>query len=262
MAGVAGRVALVTGTGSAGGIGFATARLLKEAGAQVGITSTTDRIYSRLEELPGVANEAFAGTADLTDPAQVEKLIADLTESLGPIDILVNNAGMVQTGVENDSMLLHEISDEQWRYGLDINLSTAFMVTRAVLPGMIERGYGRIVQMSSVTGPVVSNPKGAIYSAAKAGILGMTRALAIEVAENNITVNSIGPGWIETPSSSPEEVFAGKNTPAGRPGTADEIGHVAVFLASEESSYLTGQLIVVDGGNTIQEYKGPAEGYY
>ena len=262
MAGVAGRVALVTGAGSAGGIGFAVARLLREAGAHVGITSTTDRIFTRLEELPGTADKAFAGTADLTDSVQVEKLVADLTESLGPIEILVNNAGMVQTGIDDESMLLHEISDEQWRYGLDINLTTAFMVTRAVLLGMIERGYGRIVQMSSVTGPVVSNPKATIYGAAKAGMLGMTRALAIEGSKNNITVNSIGPGWIETPSSSPEEVFAGKNTPAGRPGTADEIGHVAVFLASEEASYLTGQLIVVDGGNTIQEYKGPAEGYY
>jgi 3-oxoacyl-[acyl-carrier protein] reductase len=262
MAGVTGRIALVTGTGSAGGIGFATARLLKEAGARVGITSTTDRIFERLAELPGTQDDAFAGTADLTDRAQVEGLIADLTSSLGPIEILINNAGMVQTGVEDDSRPFHEISDRQWHYGLDINLTTAFLVTRAVLPGMIDRGYGRIVQMSSVTGPVVSNPKSAIYGAAKAGMLGMTRALAIEVAERNITVNCIGPGWIETPSSSPEEVFAGKNSPAGRPGTADEIGHVAVFLASEEASYLTGQLIVVDGGNTIQEYKGPAEGYY
>jgi 3-oxoacyl-[acyl-carrier protein] reductase len=262
MAGVAGRVALVTGAGSAGGIGFATARLLKEAGARVGITSTTDRIFERHNELPGAADDAFAGKADLTVRAQVEGLVADLTSSLGPIDILINNAGMVQTGIADDSMLFHQISDRQWHYGLDINLTTAFMVTRAVLPGMIERGFGRIVQMSSVTGPVVSNPKGTVYSAAKAGLLGMTRALAIEVAERNITVNCIGPGWIETPSSSPEEVFAGKNSPTGRPGTADEIGHVAVFLASEEASYLTGQLIVVDGGNTIQEYKGPAEGYY
>ncbi|MCP4328000.1 MAG: SDR family oxidoreductase [Alphaproteobacteria bacterium] len=262
MTGVSGRVALVTGAGSRGGIGFASARLLKQAGARVGITSTTERIFDRLAELPSVAADAFAATADLTDPAQVEALIAEGTAALGPIDILVNNAGMVQTGVEEESQRLHEIDDAQWRRGLDRNLSTAFFVTRAVLPGMIERGYGRIVQMSSVTGPVVSNPKATIYGAAKAGMLGLTRALAIEVADRNITVNAIGPGWIETPSSSAEEIFAGKNTPVGRPGTADEIGHVVVFLAGEEASYLTGQLIVVDGGNTIQEYKGPAEGYY
>jgi 3-oxoacyl-[acyl-carrier protein] reductase len=260
MAGVAGRVALVTGAGSAGGIGFATARLMKEAGATVAITSTTDRIFERLEELGGAG--AFAATADLTKRAEVERLVAEVAAALGPIEILVNNAGMVQLGVENDSQLLHEIDDEQWRYGLDINLTSAFLVTRAVLPGMIAQGYGRIVQMSSVTGPVVSNPKAALYGAAKAGLLGMTRALAIEAAEHNITANCIGPGWIETPSSSPEEIFAGQNTPSGRPGRPEEIGNVALFLASEEASYLTGQLIVVDGGNTIQEYKGPAERYY
>jgi 3-oxoacyl-[acyl-carrier protein] reductase len=260
MAGVAGRVALVTGAGSAGGIGFATARLMKEAGAKVAITSTTDRIFERLEELGGAG--AFAATADLTKRAEVERLVAEVVAALGPIEILVNNAGMVQLGVENDSQLLHEIDDEQWRYGLDINLTSAFLVTRAVLPGMIAGGYGRIVQMSSVTGPVVSNPKAALYGAAKAGMLGMTRALAIEAAEHNITANCIGPGWIETPSSSPEEIFAGQNTPSGRPGRPEEIGSVALFLASEEASYLTGQLIVVDGGNTIQEYKGPADRYY
>jgi 3-oxoacyl-[acyl-carrier protein] reductase len=260
MAGVAGRVALVTGAGSAGGIGFATARLMKEAGAKVAITSTTDLIFERLEELGGAG--AFAATADLTKRAEVERLAAEVAAALGPIEILVNNAGMVQLGVENDSQLLHEIDDEQWRYGLDINLTSAFLVTRAVLPGMIAGGYGRIVQMSSVTGPVVSNPKATLYGAAKAGMLGMTRALAIEAAEHNITANCIGPGWIETPSSSPEEIFAGQNTPRGRPGRPEEIGNVALFLASEEASYLTGQLIVVDGGNTIQEYKGPAERYY
>ena len=262
MAGVAGRVALVTGAGSAGGIGFATARLLREAGARVAITSTTERIFERLAELPGDESEAFAATADLTERAQVEALVAGVAEALGPVEILVNNAGMVQLGVENESRRLHEIDEAQWRYGLDINLTSAFLVTRAVLPGMIERGYGRIVQISSVTGPVVSNPKATIYGAAKARMLGMTRALALEVGERNITANCIGPGWIETPSSSPEEIFAGENTPLGRPGRPEEIGHVAVFLASEEASYLTGQLIVVDGGNTIQEYKGPAEGYY
>jgi 3-oxoacyl-[acyl-carrier protein] reductase len=260
MAGVSGRVALVTGAGSAGGIGFATARLMKEAGAKLAITSTTVRIFERLEELGGAG--AFAATADLTKRAEVERLVAEVAAALGPIEILVNNAGMVQLGVENDSQLLHEIDDAQWRYGLDINLTSAFLVTRAVLPGMIEQGYGRIVQMSSVTGPLVSNPKATLYGAAKAGMLGMTRALAIEAAQHNITANCIGPGWIETPSSSPEEIFAGQNTPCGRPGRPEEIGNVALFLASEEASYLTGQLIVVDGGNTIQEYKGPAERYY
>lgn len=120
---------------------------------------------------------------------------------------------------------------------------------------MMERNYGRIVQMSSVTGPVVGIPGSAVYSAAKAGLLGMARSVAIEAAPFNVTVNCIGPGWIETASSDEAEVVAGRYTPAGRSGKPEEVGHVAVFLASEEASYITGQLIVVDGGNTIQEYK-------
>lgn len=259
MPGVKNRVALITGCGSDGGIGFATARLLMQAGARIAITSTTDRIFERRDQL---SRDVFAATADLTDSDQVDRLCSEIEAAVGPIDIVVNNAGMVQTGFDQPSRVVQEISDDEWRRGIDINLTNVFAVTRRLIPGMIQRSYGRVVNMSSVTGPIVSNPKGSIYSAAKAGILGMTRAQAIEVGQYNITVNAIGPGWIQTPSSSEEEIYAGQNTPVGRPGTADEIGHVAVFLASEEASYLTGQLIVVDGGNTIQEYKGPAERYY
>jgi 3-oxoacyl-[acyl-carrier protein] reductase len=120
---------------------------------------------------------------------------------------------------------------------------------------MRQRRYGRVVQMSSVTGPLVGIPGSSVYAAAKAGLLGMTRGLAIEAGPYGVTVNALAPGWIETGSSSAAEITAGRHTPVGRPGRPEEIGHVAVFLASEEASYLTGQLIVVDGGNTIQEYK-------
>ncbi|MGI9319489.1 MAG: SDR family NAD(P)-dependent oxidoreductase, partial [bacterium] len=233
MSGVNNRVALVTGCGSEGGIGFATARLLRQAGAKVAITSTTDRILQRRKEL---GMDTFAAAADLTDSDQIEQLCTKTEKALGPIDIVINNAGMVQTGFDEPSQLLQNISDTQWRRGIDINLTSVFAVTRQLIPGMIERGYGRVVNMSSVTGPVVSNPKGSIYSAAKAGILGMTRAQAIEVGQYNVTVNAIGPGWIKTPSSSSEEIYAGQNTPVGRPGTPEEIGNVAVFLASEEAS--------------------------
>jgi len=260
MAGVAGRVALVTGCGSADGIGFATARLLKAAGARVAITSTTERIFERLAELG--AGGAHAATADLTDPQAVAGLVAGVEAALGPVDILVNNAGMVQTGQDQPSRAAAEVSDAEWRRGIDMNLTTAFLVTRAVLPGMVARGYGRIVNVSSVTGPVVAIAGSSVYAAAKAGMLGMTRAQALEVAAAGVTVNAVGPGWVETGSSSPAEIAAGKAAPIGRPGTPGEIGHVALFLASEEASFVTGQLIVADGGNTIQEYKGAKQGWH
>ena len=255
MSGVKDRVALVTGAGSPEGIGFATARLLYSAGAKIAITSTTDRINERRNEIERTALNVFSGAADLTDSTAVNTLIEQIESDLGPIEIVINNAGLAQIGRDKPSTLFHEVSDEQWHYGIDINLTSAFMVTRAVLPGMMERNYGRIVNISSVTGPSVGIAGSSVYSAAKAGMLGMTRSLAIESGPNNVTVNCIGPGWIETASSGDSEITAGKFTPIGRSGTPEEVGHVAVFLASEEASYVTGQLLIVDGGNTIQEYK-------
>jgi 3-oxoacyl-[acyl-carrier protein] reductase len=259
MSGVSGKVALVTGAGSADGIGFATARLLAEAGARVVITSTTDRIFDRLKALPGGGRQKAAFVADLTDRRAVAALVKAAEKALGPIDILVNNAGMAQTGTAEPLSEFHAITDAAWDRTIDINLNTCFAVTRAVLPGMRKRRYGRIVNMSSVSGPLVVYPGGAGYAAAKAAMLGLTRGIAIEVARRNITVNAVAPGWIRTASSGPWEIAAGKNTPIGRPARPEEVGHVAVFLASEEASYVTGQLIVVDGGNTIQEVKGPVD---
>ena len=253
MSGVRGRVALVTGAGAADGIGFATARLLKAAGARVAISATTERIFTRLQELG--PEGSFAATADLTDPAQVTGLVEAATRALGPIDILVNNAGMSQSGVTFPRRTMAEVTDEAFDFQIAISLKSAFMVSRAVLPGMIAQGYGRIVHMSSVTGPLVGIAGSGPYAAAKAGLLGMARVQAIECGPHGVTVNCIGPGWIHTGSSSPEEVTAGRFTPLGRAGRPEEIGHVAVFLAGKEASYLTGQLITVDGGNTLQEFK-------
>ncbi len=258
MSGVAGRVALVTGAGSADGIGFATAKILAEQGARVAITATSRRIFERLAELPCADDDKAAFIADLMDAEAVRRLERDVRRTLGPVAILVNNAGMAQVRRRIKSSFFHRISDAEWDDAIARNLTTAFRMTRAVLPQMMKRGYGRIVHVSSVTGPLVSNPGSTGYSAAKAGMLGMTRSLAIEVGSLGITVNAVGPGWIETASSSPEEIVAGEYTPIGRPGRAEEVGHVAAFLASVEASYVTGQLIVVDGGNTIQESKGPA----
>jgi 3-oxoacyl-[acyl-carrier protein] reductase len=135
-------------------------------------------------------------------------------------------------------------------------------MTHAVLPFLIKNQYGRIVNVSSVTGPLVSNPGETAYSAAKAGMVGMSRGLAIEVAKYNITVNNVAPGWIGTGSSTDEEKVAGENTPMGRAGTPQEVADLIAFLASDESTYITGQMIVIDGGNTIQDYKGPPDLYY
>ena len=255
MSGVKDRVALVTGAGSPEGIGFATARLLYSAGAKIAITSTTDRINERRDEIERTALNVFSGAADLTDSTAVNTLIEQIESDLGPIEIVINYAGLAQIGRDKPSTLFHEVSDEQWHYGIDIYLTSAFMVTRAVLPGMMERNYGRIVNISSVTGPSVGIAGSSVYSAAKAGMLGMTRSLAIESGPNYVSVNCIGPGWTETAASGDSQITAGKFTPIGRPGTPEEVGHAAVFLASEEASYVTGQLLIVDGGNTIQEYK-------
>lgn len=260
MARFAGRTALVTGAGSAEGIGFAAAAILAAEGTRVVISSTTARISDRLAELPGAGHAAFI--ADLTEPGAAGWLAGEADAALGSIDILVNNAGMVQTGRTEREVHTAELDEADWARALDLNLSSAFRLTRAVLPGMLARGRGRIVFVSSVTGPLVSNPGSAGYSAAKAGMTGLMRALALETARHGITVNAVGPGWIATASSPEHERRAGLHTPVGRPGTAAEVGHVIAFLASDAASYVTGQLIVVDGGNSIQEYKGPPEGWY
>jgi 3-oxoacyl-[acyl-carrier protein] reductase len=259
---LAGRTALVTGAGSPGGIGFACARVLGHEGAQIMITSTTERIHDRARALNDEGITAVGFAADLTVSAQANALVEAALAAHGRIDVLVNNAGMVAVGETEIHRDLTEISDAEWRHGLDISLTTAFHVSRAVLPGMMARGYGRIVNMSSVTGPVVSNPRSGFYSAAKAGMVGLTRSLAIEVARKGITVNAVLPGWIRTGSSSKTEITAGQHTPIGRSGTAEEVAELVAFLASAGASYITGAAIVVDGGNSIQEYKGPGDGYY
>jgi 3-oxoacyl-[acyl-carrier protein] reductase len=257
MTTLTGQVALVTGAGSPDGIGFAIARELAAAGARVAITSTTSRIKSRLREMGG-AGRHLALIADLTDPDAVVQLVKDVNAGLGKIDILVNNAGMIQTGKRERARLFYEVAAEEWLRTMDINLNTCFYVSRAVLPQMLRRKYGRIVNIASVTGPLVTNPRSAGYSAAKSAMVGLTRALAIEVADKGITVNAVAPGWIQTGSSSKSEIVAGNHTPAKRPGRPDEVAAAAAFLACREASYITGQMLVVDGGNSIQEFKGPS----
>ena len=253
MAGVAGRVALVTGCGSAGGIGFAAARALAAAGARVAITSTTARIFDRLAEL-GDGHAALVD--DLTDPDAVIRLVADVEAALGPLAILVNNAGMVQEGVPFTASRIEGVTDAEWDRHLALNVTIPFRVTRAVLPLMQARRYGRIVNVASVTGPVVTNPRAAGYSSGKAALTGLTRVTAVENAARGITCNAVLPGWIETPSSSPGEIEAGRASPAARPGTPAEVAACCLFLASEEAAYVNGAMLVVDGANSLVEFKG------
>jgi 3-oxoacyl-[acyl-carrier protein] reductase len=250
MTGVAGRVALVTGAGAAGGIGFATARALQAAGARVAITATTARIHDRAKEL-GV----LAEIADLADPTQVAALFARIESRLGPVEILVNNAGMVQTGKRMKRGQLADCSDQDWAHHMGLNINTTFHCCRAALPGMAVRGYGRIVNISSVTGPVATIDGSSAYATAKAAITGMTRSIALEYGGRGVTCNAVLPGWIATESSSPKELRVGKRTPVGRAGTPGEVAACALFLASEAASYVTGAMLVVDGGNTLQEMK-------
>jgi 3-oxoacyl-[acyl-carrier protein] reductase len=259
----AGRAAIVTGAGSPTGIGFATAQLLGRGGARVAIASTTDRIHERVAELEREGIAASGHVVDLMTDGAAARLVAEvLAAADGRLDILVNNAGMVAVGAPDESSAVADMDPAEWDRGIARNLRTAFSVTQAALPALLASGHGRIVFMSSATGPLVSNPGSAAYGAAKAGILGLMRAMAIEVGRQGVTVNAVMPGWIGTGSQLPEEAIAGENTPLGRSGTPAEVAEAICFLASDAASYITGQGIVVDGGNTIQEFKGPSEAWY
>jgi len=249
------QVAIVTGAGSADGIGFAIARGLLDIGASVAITATGPRIYDRGRELDPKGDRVSAFVADLTDEPQVKELVSKVLKWRGRIDVLVNNAGMATGGKQPANDVLENLTYEEWRRQIGITLDTAFLMTREVLPVMRRQKYGRIVNVSSVTGPTVSNCGSSAYGAAKGAMDGMMRAAAIEAGLDGITVNAVAPGWIQTGSSLPDELEAARYTPLGRAGTPDEVAAAVCFLASRRASYITGQALIVDGGNVLQESK-------
>jgi 3-oxoacyl-[acyl-carrier protein] reductase len=238
---LSGKKALVTG--ASGGIGGAIATALHAQGATVGLSGTK---LAALEALAGRLGErALILPADLADPATGEKLIADAESALGQVDILVNNAGLTR-----DTIAIR-LSDEDWQKVLDVNLTAGFRLARACLRTMMRRRWGRIIGIGSVVGHT-GNPGQANYAAAKAAMVGMSKALAAEVASRNVTVNIVSPGFITTAMT---EVLSDsikqrllEMIPTKRMGRPEEVAAAVVYLASEEAAYVTGQTLHVNGG--------------
>lgn len=236
-----GKTALVTG--ATGGLGESIAKALSAAGARLAISGT------RVEKLDALATELGKDTvviaADLGDAASIENLASEAEKQLGQIDILVNNAGITRDG------LAMRMKDDDWETVLNVNLTSAFRLTRAAMRGMMKRRFGRIINISSVVG-VAGNPGQANYCAAKAGMIGMTKSLAQELASRGITANCIAPGFIATPMtealSEEQQTRINAGIPAGRMGSPEEIAASVLFLASNESAYITGQTLHVNGG--------------
>lgn len=247
-----GRVALVTGAGSPTGIGFAVARHLADLGARLVLGATTDRVHERAAALPG----ALGAVADLTDDAAAAGLVARAVAAYGRLDVVVNNAGMV-SAVDGDFLEgdLDTTTPERWRASLARNLDSAYAVCRHALPHLRAGGWGRVVNVASVTGPVMAMRSDVAYAAAKAGLVGLTRALAVDEARHGVTVNAVAPGWVATGSQTEVERAEALLVPAGRAGTPEEVAAAVGWLATPGAAYVTGQVLVVDGGNSVAEQR-------
>jgi 3-oxoacyl-[acyl-carrier protein] reductase len=247
----AGRVAIVTGAGAPDGIGAAVARHLVGQGAKVVLGATTDRVHARAAEF-GESGVAVVG--DLTAEGSAEALVAAAVDRWGRLDVLVNNAGMtsVSSGWDADADVA-SLSLADWDSAIARNMTTAFLMSRAAVPVMTAAGYGRIVSVGSTTGAVNAMPGQSTYTAAKAGLVGFSRALALEVIGRGVTVNVVAPGYVETGSQLQFESAAATAGPIGRSGTPAEIASCVAFLAHESASFVTGAVLVADGGHSLPE---------
>ena len=253
-----GRVALVTGAGSQIGIGRATARALAGAGAAVFandvVADDLERTVAWLRE-GGAEVEGYV--ADVSDPVAADRMVAACRQRFGRVDVLVNNAGIARKSA------FVSMSEEEFRRTLDVNLGGSFYCSRAAAPGMVERASGRIVNLSSLMGCAWGWPDHVHYNASKAAVEGLTRGLATELGPFGITVNAVAPGFVETAQSTSREhslgpeglALAAPYVPLRRIGTPDEIADVILFFASDASRYVTGQVLLVDGGITLGDLR-------
>ena len=244
------KVAIVTGSGQ--GIGREIALTLAKEGAKVVVSDVTDKISEVVKEIEALGCKSLALKVDVSNSKDTEEMVKKTLKKFGRIDILVNNAGIFRTSI------LAEMKEEDWDKVIAIDLKGVFNCSKAVLQTMIKQKYGKIVNISSVAGTSLGFPGSTHYSAAKAGIIGFTHALSMEVAQFGINVNSVAPGIIETVMAKAAlggekglREFA-KQIPLGRVGQPQDIANVVVFLASDDSSYITGQTITADGGLVIK----------
>jgi len=253
------KIAVVTGGAMGNGAGIV--EVFAKYKARVIIFDYSDKVASTIQEFRKKGYDVAGYKVDIRDTNRVQLCVNDIIKRYGRIDILVNNAGVAK--LEN----FVDMSDEVRDYHFDINIKGTWNVTKAIVPYMQKQNYGKIVNLSSVTGPMVADAGEVAYATTKAALIGFTKGLARELVDSNINVNAIMPGYIMTPmvdgiakdsnASDPESVIKGIAAviPMGRLGTIQELGELAAFLASDESSYITGQGIVIDGGSTLPETK-------
>ncbi|WP_054949340.1 SDR family oxidoreductase UcpA [Numidum massiliense] len=257
MGKLAGKTAIVTGAAMGNGEGIA--KVLAKHGAHVLLFDINDKVFVTADAIKAEGLQATGYKVDVTNYEDVDRAVKEALQECKKIEILVNNAGVVRI------VDFLEMSDDVRDFQFNVNINGVWNVTKAVLPHMKENKYGKIVNLSSVTGTMVADPGEAAYATTKAAVLGFTKALAREVAPDNITVNAILPGYIYTPMAeqigkesnpdNPEAVIEGirQGVPMGRLGRIEEVGELAAFLSSDESSYITGTQIVIDGGSTLPE---------